>query len=333
DLIEEVGRVFGFQNIPAKATVRTLNFKPLPEARLPEATVVAALASLGYNEVISYSFIDREYAKLFTRAITDELCLANPISSEMGFMRPTLWPGLLKAIEYNANRQVDRMRIFEIGLRFTSEHDKIEQRKTIAGACYGNYLPEGWGNAKRHVDLFDVKNDVLALLKLAHNTDNVTFKPATNMALHPGQSLDIYLHDKLLGTLGVLHPQLQQTLQLPNPVALFEVDYDMLVMGNIPVFNSFSKFPAVRRDIALLLNHSITAESLQQAIKQQVGALLTDLVVFDVYTGKGVPDNQKSMALGLTLQDPERTLTDAEVNDIFTNLINMLQRDFKASLR
>lgn len=333
DLVEEVGRIYGFQNIPAQSTVGTLQFMPLPEARVTEQQVLKCLVNRGYHEVITYSFIDQEYAKLFNPTINTELCLANPISSEMGYMRPSLLPGLVKTIQYNQNRQQGRIRLFEVGLRYTGTMKELQQRKTIAGVCYGNILPEGWGNQKRAVDLFDVKGDVIALLNLAHNTADLQFKAGTDLAMHPGQCLDIILKGNVIGKIGAMHPSLQQALALPETVIMFEIDYAALTNGNIAGFNMFSKYPSVRRDLAILVSRKLGAEQLENAIRAKAGNLLTDLVLFDVYQGKNIPEDQKSMALGLVLQHPDRTLTDSEINDVFTNVITMLQHEFNATLR
>lgn len=332
DLIEEVARIYGFENIPAINTVSSLEFKSAPEAKLTEHQILNCLINRGYHEAITYSFIDSEYAKLFTTPSAD-LCLANPISAEMNFMRHSLLPGLIKALQYNQNRQQERVRLFEIGLCFIGDWKNLQQKKMLAGVCCGNYLPKAWANAKLPVDLFTVKGEVLALFNLAHNAANVIFKAATDVAMHPGQCLDIFLDDRLVGKIGALHPQLQQTLALPTAPVMFQLDYAALVDGNTASFNMFSKYPAIRRDIALLVEQEVTSAALEDAITQQVGNLLQNLNLFDVYQGKGVAENHKSMALSLTLQHPERTLTDVEVNDVFTNLLHMLQREFKATLR
>lgn len=333
DVVEEVARIYGFQNIPTQNTVGTLAFKPLPEAKVNETQVMNCLVNRGYHEAITYSFIDLQYAKLFTDEINEDLCLTNPISSEMGFMRPSLLPGLVKALQYNQNRQQTRIRLFEIGLRFTGSNDKLQQRKTIAGICYGSSLPEAWGNQKRPVDIFDVKSDIIALLSLAHNAEQVKFKASKDKAMHPGQCLDVLLNEQVIGKIGAMHPSLQQELALPESAIMFELDYNALVNGKIASFKMFSKYPAVRRDLALLVHRNLAAGQLEQAIRRTVGILLTDLVIFDVYQGKGIAEDQKSMALGITLQNPERTLTDTEVNDVFTQLISMLQSEFNAILR
>jgi phenylalanyl-tRNA synthetase beta chain len=333
DLIEELVRIYGFAKIPEKSTVSTLEFKPQPEAKLTEQQVGACLANRGYNEAITYSFIDPEYAKFFTANVNQDLCLVNPISSEMSLMRPSLLPGLIKALQYNQNRQQARIRLFEIGLRFIDNGINLQQIKTVAGVCYGPHLTENWHNDKRDVDFYDVKSDVIALFKLAHNDAELSFIAATDMAMHPGQCVEIVSSGNVVGKLGALHPQLQQTLALPGTAYMFELDYEFLIKGKIPNFKLFSKFPAVRRDIALLVDKITNSAKIEQVIKQQAGDLLTDLTLFDLYQGKGIPEGQKSMALGFTLQHPERTLTDLEVSDIFNKIVTALQHEFNATLR
>lgn len=333
DLIEEIVRIYGYDNVPAQATTGSLEFRPLPEAKLSEAQILTCLANRGYHEAITYSFIDAEQAKLLAFDINPELCLTNPISAEMGFMRPSLLPGLIKAVEYNQNRQQARIKLFEIGLRYQGIGSDLQQIKTVAGISCGYQLPESWANNKNLVDLYDVKGDVIALFDLAHNATNLSFQTINDPMLHPGQSMAIYLNQQLIGKIGALHPSIQQTLSLTSSVFLFEIDYAALSSGQVTNFKAFGKFPAVRRDIAILVAENILSDKLEQAIKRQVGNLLTDLVLFDVYQGKGVPTGQKSMGYGLTLQHLDRTFTDAEVNEIFTNLISMLQREFNATLR
>lgn len=333
DLIEELVRIYGFANIPEQTTISTLDFKPLPEGLVTESSIYHCLANRGYNEAITYSFIDADYAKQFVSEINEDLCLTNPISAEMGLMRPSLLPGLIKTVQYNQNRQQERIRLFEVGLRFVENSLNLQQIKTIAGVCCGPAAPESWANSKLLVDFYDAKADVEALFDLGHNAARLSFAPATDMAMHPGQSAQILLDGKVIGKIGALHPELQQTLGLLNAVYMFEIDYLTVAKGNVASFAMFSKYPAVRRDIALLVARDVNSANLQLAIKQVAGNLLTDLVMFDVYQGKGIPENQKSMALGLTLQNVERTLTDNEVNDLFTNVLNMLQREFNATLR
>lgn len=333
DLIEELVRIHGFAQIPAQATISTLDFKPQPESQLTEQKLVPCMASRGYNEVITYSFIDPEYAKYFASSINEELILSNPISSEMALMRPSLLPGLIKTVQYNQNRKQERLRLFEIGLRFVKDDKKLQQIKTLAAVCYGSYLPEGWNSPKRSVDFYDMKADIMALFKLAHNDADLSFEPTTDVAMHPGQCANIICNGNVIGKLGSLHPNLQQEFGLPSNVYMFEIDYASLVNGTVPSFKMFSKFPQVRRDLAILVSKQISAAQVEQAIKNVAGDLITDLVLFDLYQGKGIPTDQKSMALGITLQHLERTLTDSEVNEIFDNIITTLKREYNATLR
>ncbi len=333
DLVEEVGRVYGLDEIPATPSVGKLSFVNNPEHIISESEIISCLVNRGYHEAITYSFIESEYAKKFSLQFNSDLVLTNPISIEMNYMRPSLLPGLVDVIRYNQKRQQDRIKVFEIGLRFSGDMKNLKQIKTVAGASYGSNLPEGWANEKRLVDIFDVKCDVFALFKMAKNLPELTFKVANDKCLHPGQSLDVYLNDKLAGKIGVLHPQLQKEFELTKPVVMFELDYDMITNGKLSKFENFSKFPAVRRDLAVLVPRTLCAGNMEHAIRKEAGELLKELTLFDVYQGKGIGSEQKSMALGLILQHIERTLTDQEVNEVVDNVINMLKNDFHAELR
>ncbi len=338
DLIEEIVRIYGYNNIPMQATISTLDFQPRPEGLIPESQILSSLANRGYNEAITYSFIDAEYARMFSNVVHEALFLNNPISSEMNLMRPSLLPGLIKTVMYNQNRQQNRIRLFEIGLRFVGEMENLQQIKTIAGVCYGAQLPENWANRRDQVDLYDIKGDVLALFKLAQLDSSVTFHPVSDSAMysqtmHPQINLAIKLAGQTVGKLGALHPKLQQTCELPNEVYMFELDYAAVVNGKVMNFAGFSKFPAVRRDLAVLISNELPAAELEHSIKQQIGAVLDQLLFFDVYKGKGIPAGQKSMGIGLILQHADRTLTDDEVNVIVAQVVELLKSDYKATLR
>jgi phenylalanyl-tRNA synthetase beta chain len=333
DLIEEVVRIYGYDNIPAQLPIGTLAFTAQPEELVTENHIVECLINRGYNEAITYSFIDPELSKLFFPAVEHTRLVANPISVDMSVMRPSLLPGLVNAVLYNQNRQQDRLRFFEIGLRFTEFDNNLEQVKTIAGACSGNVYPEGWANAPRAIDLYDIKEDVMALFALGHNTNLLNFRVETDVALHPGQCAGIYLGNARVGKIGLLHPALQQRLGLNTPVYLFEVDFVTVISGKVANFSAFSKYPAVRRDIAILVAKEVASANIVQAIQQTAGKLLQNLVIFDVYQGKGIEPGFKSMALGITLQDLTSTLTDATVNDIFERVVSILEKDFNAKLR
>lgn len=334
DLIEEVARIYGLNNITAQLPIGTLAFNSQPEEVLTEEKIINCLVNRGYNEAINYSFIDLELAKNFVTDINTNLILTNPISADMSLMRPSLLPGLINALLRNKNRQQDRVRLFEIGLRFNiDDSGNLQQIKTISSVCCGKYLPENWASSANQVDFFDLKADISALFKLGNNNLNLQFIPSSDPAMHPGQCADIILAGTKVGKMGTLHPALQQTLDLDTKVYLFELDYAAIENGQVPKFNLFSKFPAVRRDIALLVDKDLAAAKIEQAIRNKIGGLLADLVMFDVYEGPGVVAGKKSLGLGLTLQHVDRTLQDAEVNTIFENLLVQLETEFNAILR
>lgn len=333
DLIEEVVRIYGYNNIPAQLPIGTLEFTAQPEELVSEERILNCLINRGYNEAITYSFIDPDLAAMFFPAMEHTRQVTNPIASDMSLMRPTLLPALVSTVVYNQNRQQNRLKFCEIGLRFAQFDDNLEQVKTIAGVSCGTVLPEGWGNVARPVDLFDIKADVTALFKLAHNDANLDFRPIADVALHPGQSAGVYLGNAKVGKLGALHPALQEQLGLTTPVYMFELDYVAVVNGRVANFSAFSKYPAIRRDLAILVAKEVSSAKLVQLIEQTIGNLLQNVVIFDVYEGKGIEPGFKSMGLGLTLQNLERTLTDVEVTSIFERVIAMLEKEFNAKLR
>ncbi len=331
DLIEELVRIYGYSNIPAQATIGTLNFNPLSEAKISEARIADCLVNRGYNQAIVYSFIEPEFGKKFAHDPQHTWTITNPISSEMALMRPSLLPGLIKAVEYNQNRQQSHIRLFEIGLRFEGKTNNLQQIKSVAGIYSGNYWNENWSNLTRPTDYYDVQGDVQALFDLANLV--VTFQPIKDPNLQPGQSAGIFLQNQQVGKLGVLHPELCQGLDLQGPVVVFELNYDAIANGQVANFKQFSKFPEVRRDFAILVDQDLLSDKLVQAIKHQVGELLTELVIFDVYQGKGIAPGKKSVGLGVILGPLERTLTDSEINKVFDDLISMLSKKFNVTLR
>lgn len=333
DLIEEIARINGYDKIPTTQMLGTLAFIPQPEAQVLERQINDCLINRGYQEAITYSFIDSQLAHAFVQDVSDAWCLTNPIANNMNIMRPTLLPGLVQAVLYNLNRQQTRVRLYEIGLRFVGGQDDLQQVKTISGVCTGNYYTENWTGTKREVDFFDVKQDVCSLLALARATPKLDFIPTTQIALHPGQSADILLAESKVGIIGAMHPALQKSLGISQPIYMFEIDYTAVAQGEVSNFAMFSKFPSVRRDLALLVDRKLPVANITQAIRLQLGALLADLKIFDMYAGTGIPAGQKSLGLGIVLQDQERTLQETEVNDLVNQLVKMLGTQFKAVLR
>jgi len=331
DLIEELARLWGYDQLPSRFPSARLALRAQPEGRVEVSQLRHLLAARGYQEAISYSFIDAKLAEQFAPD-TAPLALANPISSDMAVMRPTLWPGLVKALQHNLNRQQSRVRLFECGLRFVGSLDNLAQDAMLAGLVSGSRLPEGWSNGREAIDFYDVKADVCALLAQGGAADTFSFAPATHPALHPGQTARIERDGQNIGLLGALHPVLAQTLGINQPVFLFELQLQPLLAGRLPAFAGLSRFPAVRRDLALVVGSEQSSGDLLDCIRQQAGEYLSDLCLFDVYQPKDNPE-EKSLAFGLTWQHPTRTLTDTEISANINNILAALEQRFQARLR
>ena len=330
DLIEELARLYGYDRLPTRSPQGALQVAATPEAQLDIGRIRRALVARGYQEVVTYSFVDPELQQLLDPA-HPPLALANPISADMAVMRTTLWAGLISTARFNLNRQQDRLRLFETGLRFVPGEDGLRQEPFLAGLLYGNVLPEGWTNPARKVDFFDAKGDLEALLALTGRDFRV--EPGSNPALHPGQSAVVLHAGHPVGALGALHPRIQQQLDLPGPVYLFEIRLTALLEARLPRFAEVSRFPAVRRDIALVVDRSVPAGRIDGLIREAAGELLRELVIFDVYQGDNIGTSSRSIALGLTLQHASRTLTDDDVNGLMDRVIGLLKQQVSATLR
>ncbi|MCO7557614.1 phenylalanine--tRNA ligase subunit beta [Metapseudomonas otitidis] len=332
DLIEELGRLYGYNRLP----VRYPQARLAPRARAESAVELPALRRLlvarGYQEAITYSFIDPKLFELFNPG-AKPLMLANPISNDMAAMRSSLWPGLVKALQHNLNRQQSRVRLFESGLRFVGQLEGLKQEAMIAGVVCGKRLPEAWAHGREGVDFYDAKADVEALLGAAGALDAFSFVPGEHPALHPGQTARIERDGKLVGYLGAIHPELAKSLDLDQPVYLFELVLAEVMSGRLPTFSELSRFPEVRRDLAVLVDREVAAEAVLDTIREAAGEWLTDLRLFDVYHGKGIDPLRKSLAVGLTWQHPSRTLNDDEVNTTTQNIVTSLEGRFNATLR
>ena len=293
DLIEELGRLYGYNRLP----VRYPQARLAPKARAESAVELPALRRLlvarGYQEAITYSFIDPKLFELFNPGV-QPLMLANPISADMAAMRSSLWPGLVKALQHNLNRQQSRVRLFESGLRFVGQLEGLKQEAMLAGVVCGKRLPEAWAHGRDGVDFYDVKADVEALLGAAGALDNFDFVPGEHNALHPGQTARIERDGQLVGYLGAIHPELAKALDLDQPVYLFELVLAEVMRGRLPKFRELSRFPEVRRDLALLVDREVAAEAVLDTIREAAGEWLTDLRLFDVYHGKGIDPLRKA---------------------------------------
>ncbi|HWP01223.1 MAG TPA: phenylalanine--tRNA ligase subunit beta [Methylococcus sp.] len=331
DLIEEVGRIHGYERIPRRRSVFSIAMQPASESVLTTDRVRDLLADRGYQEVITYSFVDPELQR---RIDPDSIPLAlkNPISSEQSVMRTSLWVGLIEVARKNLNRQQDRLRIFETGLRFLPGQNGLGQRPALAGLALGPAFDEQWGERSRPVDFFDVKGDLEALLALT-GCDSFRFESGMRPALHPGQTAVIGIEGETVGWLGMLHPELERWLGFEQAVFLFELDLDRIERRRLPRFTPLSRFPQVRRDLALVVDHAVPAAALLAAVAETGGALVRDVVLFDVYRGAGVEPEKKSVALGVVLQDARETLTDSRVEAVIEAIVERLTTEFGAKLR
>ncbi len=332
DLIEELARIQGYDSIPTSRPHGAMTILPEPERRADTSRAGSLLVERGYHEAITFSFVDPARQQALDPGHTP-IALANPISSDMAVMRTTLWTGLLTALGHNQRRQQPRVRLFETGLRFLQGADGIVQEPMVAGVACGSADPEQWGEPSRELDFFDLKADVEALLGLTGPTADLIFEADKRPALHPGQSARIRRGDTEIGWLGSLSPQVAQTMGLKGRILLFELSLEALGQGPAPSYTALSRFPAIRRDLAVVVDASQSAGHLCDTVREAAGDLLIDLQLFDMYVGKGVDSNRKSLALGLTLQDPSRTLKDDEVDRVVDNVVRRLRDELGADLR
>jgi len=335
DLIEELVRVHGYDKVPARAPQAVLHVPAIPESRIAVSRLRNVLIDRDYQEAITYSFVDPALQALITPGGAPHT-LVNPIASDMAQMRLTLWPGLIKAALYNQNRQHERVRLFEIGRRFLSKPDgDVDEQPVISGIATGPVFPEQWGVKARPVDFFDVKGDVEALLALGGQRP-YAFRSSRHPALHPGQSAEIFQvgsEADPVGLIGVLHPEIQTKSGLEKSAILFELRLSALQVSITPKFQEISRYPAIRRDLALVLADTVAAQDVLDHVWKTVGTLLVNLELFDEYRGEGIDSGRKSLALGLTLQDTSRTLNERDVEAVVGRVVAGLKASFDAQLR
>ncbi len=331
DLIEEIARFHGYDRIPTRDGLAPMVLHPVADAEVPESRIVDALIQRGYQQVVTYSFVDPELqAQLGLN--TGAVDLANPISADLAQMRTSLWPGLIKTLDYNANRQQVRVRIFESGLTFVMQDDVLKQEKMLAGLVWGDRHSVQWGLPQGSVDFYDLKADCEALLALGGGPAPC-FRAAEHPSLHPGQSAEIQVEGRRIGWIGSLHPAITQKLGLAKTPYLFEIAMGYLQVGVSPKAAPISRFPALRRDLALVVPEGLTVGALLAEVDAKAPEWLASRFIFDIYRGKGVEPGLKSIALGLILQETSRTLTDDEVDDFVQGLVEHLGRSVQATLR
>ncbi len=332
DLIEEVARIHGYDSIPETTAFSQAPLETVTESKVDKELVSAALVARDYQEVVTYSFIDAEANTAFS-GCESELVLSNPISSEMSVMRASLWPGMVAAAASNSARQQDRIRLFEISKSFHGSLGDHTEVVRIGGLASGPVNPEQWGSPSEAVDFFDIKADVEAILDLACEKNAVSFRASKHPALQPGQSAEIIRNEEVIGVVGKLHPSLAKTFDLKRAVYLFELDAEKTLAASAPSASSISKFPAIRRDIAVIVDDEISADELVAAVASSSAELIQGVRVFDIYTGEGIEAGRKSVAIGLILQETSRTLTDDDADGAMAAAVKKLEDKFAAVLR
>ena len=333
DLIEEIARLYGYDNIPSTAPRGPMSMLVQDEAQRPKALVRQLLVDRGYQEVVNFAFVEEAWEADFA-ANLDPIRLANPIASQMAVMRSSLIGGLISNLVTNLKRKQSRVRLFETGRSFHKDTQATPvagfyQPWKLAGLAYGTALPEGWGSDGRKVDFFDVKGDLEALLAPAQ----LCFEKLVHPALHPGRAAKVMLDGKEIGCIGELHPEWAQKYDLPQAPVVFELDFSAVTGANVPSYVEVSKFPAVIRDLAVVVDHGVALQTLLDGLNAEQSALVKDIQLFDVYAGKGVAENKKSLALRIVMQDTQRTLLDSEVDAAVQQLVSCLEQAFGAQLR
>jgi phenylalanyl-tRNA synthetase beta chain len=332
DFIEEVLRIVGFDAVQEAPKLLPQRFPRRSESRIDERALLDALTARGYHEAINYAFVDPAVQeKLFPRR--SAIRLANPIASDLAVMRTSLWPALLKAALANLARQQDRVRLFELGAVFLNEGGVLREVSRVAGIAVGARAPEQWAMGKDAADFFDLKADVSAILQLAGTAAKFTWQPAELACLHPGRSAAVLRDGQAVGWLGELHPQLAAELGFAEPCLLFELNIIPALDAPLPAPQPVSRFPQVRRDLAITLPVGAPLSAVLTHVSVAAGELLTDLRVFDIYQGAGIEPTRKSVALGLIFQDKSKTLTDADTDALMASVVAELGLKLDAKVR
>lgn len=321
DLIEELARLHGYDNIPALAPQAALTMLPHSELQQPLTRIQQLLVARDYQEIVSYAFVDEQTER--------ELCgnehpvaLQNPIASNLAVMRSSLIVGLVGALRFNLNRKQPRVRLFEIGACFAKANDQYQQTQRVSGLAYGAAQPEQWGAAARTVDFYDVKADVEALFV----PRQLRFVAAAHPALHPGRSAQIYCGEQVVGWIGELHPHWQQQYDMAQAAVWFEVDLGAVTQATVPRMSEIAKFLPVRRDLAVLVDEAVAVQALLDAMQTASAPNVVEVALFDVYRGKGVEQGKKSLAFRVLLQDTQKTLTDSEIEPSIALLVDAMQQ-------
>lgn len=327
DIIEEVARLYGYDNIPLRPPLAAQTILPQDGKLRPALTLKTRLVERGYQEIVSYAFVDAS-SEADLAGNADPIRLINPIASQMSVMRSSLFGGLVSNLRHNIHRKHERVRLFELARVFLRDGDGYAQPERLGGIAYGARWAEQWGEGARPIDFYDVKADVASLL-----ATSARFEKAAHPALHPGRSAQIFADDVYVGVIGELHPRWVQTYEFPAAPVLFELDVAALTRQAVTVARVVAKSPSVRRDLAFILDAQISYQQVLDAMKSVESALVKHIEGFDVYSGKGIPESKKSLAFKVILQDTRTTLTDAEVEKVVSLLVSVVQQRFDAQLR
>ena len=321
DLIEELARLYGYDNIPAQVPQSAMTMLPYSELQRPLACIQQTLVARDYQEIVSYAFVEEQVERELC-GNDDPVALQNPIASNLAVMRSSLIGGLVGALRFNLNRKQERVRLFEAGACFAKADNEYIQSQRLSGLAYGETQPEQWGAATRPVDFYDVKADVEALFA----PQTLRFVAAAHPALHPGRSAQIFCGEQMVGWIGELHPHWQQQYDMAQACVWFEVELGALTQAKVPHMSEIAKFLPVRRDLAVVVDEGITVQTLLDAMQHVSAPYVAEVALFDVYRGKGVEQSKKSLAFRVLLQDTHKTLTDSEIEPSITQLVAVLQK-------
>ncbi len=332
DLVEEVIRLYGYQNLEAKPMQSVAKAGKINKTETLIETLSNFLVSRGYYESISYSFVDESLQKVLYPN-QESYRLLNPISQELAVMRKGLWPGLIASMIYNLHRQQSAIQLFEVGVVFENAHSEQREIPTLGGLLYGETNALSWSSGTRSFDFFDLKGDLEALFSHLH-LEGIQFTQKEHPALHPGKSACIEINNQACGWIGVLHPRIAESLEVAGEVIVFELQLEQLEKSHKVQYKSISKYPQIRRDLSLLTDDSVYLSQVEQEVREHIPARwLKGFDVFDVYAGDNIPAGKKSLGIALTLQDNQRTLVDEEINEVINAIIKSLEVKFDITLR
>ena len=332
DLIEEIVRIHGYDSVPETTEIAASPLQTVTESLVDLEHVSATLIARDYEEAITYAFIDEVNDETFT-GIKSELVLSNPISSEMSVMRSSLLPGLVASASANVARQQDRVRLFEIGKSFHGTLEAPREVVRIAAVASGAAMPEQWGARTQAVDFFDIKADLVAVIRLAGDVNDVTFQSFEHPALQPGQAAAVLRDGNEIGIVGKLHPRVAKRLELKRDAYVFELDARQALASAAPVATPVSRFPTIRRDVAVIVDENVSGDELVRAVEAAAPDLMRDVRIFDIYKGPGIEAGRKSVAISLILQETSRTLTDDDADAAQAAAVQKLRDTFGAELR